>query len=386
VKLAGVIALAVAVIGAAPGAARASDGLALRGYGTAVVDGVLSAGEWDTAAHVDFQANRSPVAGGGTVPATAFVMNDATNLYMALRVAVTTLDNSAFDQFFGPPGSNGFASGNDILRTVPWGFEDASWQPTGPSSWEWIADTAAGGTQDGTSSVRVSGGVAVYEVAHPLNSSDDLHDFSLTVPSHVDYVGLFQHCIAGSCAFTNYTPYPSKIVVVSGTHIPPDTSITSGPADGAEVSEYATFELAGTDDVAPPSEITFECKVDTQEWVPCETSFWSDATDEGWHTVSVRAFDDMLNVDPTPAERRWRLDTTSPSRPRVLRRGRTLHFSATDSGTPPGSIHFRCALDAKRLHACGSRFRARAGRHLVRVRAVDPAGNESNVKIVRLAR
>ena len=226
--------------------------------------------------------------------------------------------------------------------------------------------------------MRVSGGVAVYEVAHPLNSADDLHDFSLTVPSHVDYVGLFQHCIAGSCAFTNFTPYPSKIVVVSGTHIPPDTSITSGPADGAEVSEYATFDLAGSDDVAPPSEITFECKVDAQEWVPCETSFWSDATDEGWHTVSVRAFDDMLNVDPTPAERRWRLDTTSPSRPKVSRRGRTLRFSATDPGTPPGSIHFRCALDAKRLHDCGSRFRVRAGRHRVRVRAVDPAGNESD--------
>jgi hypothetical protein len=385
VKLAGVIALAVALISAAPGAARASDGLALRGYGTAVIDGVLSPGEWDTAGRYDFQANRSPVAGGGTVPATVFVMNDATNLYMALRVAVTTLDNSAFDQFFGPPGSNGFGPGNDILRVVPWAFEDASFQQSG-QGWEWIADLAAGGTQDGTSSVRVNGDVAVFEVAHPLNSSDDLHDFSLTVPSHVDYVGLFQHCIAGSCAFTNYTPYPSKIVVVSGTHIPPDTSITSGPADGAEVSEYATFELAGTDDVAPPSEITFECKVDAQEWAPCETPFWSDATDEGWHTVSVRAFDDMLNVDPTPAERRWRLDTTSPSRPRVLRRGRTLHFSATDPGTPPGSIHFRCALDGKRLHACGSRFRVRAGRHLVRVRAVDPAGNESSVKIVRLAR
>ncbi len=383
-KLASVIALAVALVVAAPGAARASDGLAFRGYGTAAVDGVLSPGEWDTAGHVDFQANRSPVAGGGTVPATAFVMNDATNLYTAVRVAVTTLDNSAFDQFFGPPGSNGFGPGNDILRTVPWAFEDASWKQSG-SAWEWIADLADGGTQDGTSSVRVSGGVAVFEVAHPLNTADDLHDFSLTVPSHVDYVGLFQHCIAGSCALTNFTPYPSKIVVVSGTHIPPDTTITSGPADGAEVSEYATFELAGSDDVAPPSEITFECKVDAQEWAPCETSFWSDATDDGWHTVSVRAFDDMLNVDPTPAERRWRTDTTSPSRPRVLRRGRTLRFSATDAGTPRGNIHFRCALDAKRLHDCGSRFRVRAGRHRVRIRAVDPAGNESDVKIVRLA-
>ena len=69
----------------------------------------------------------------------------------------------------------------------------------------------------------------------------------------------------------------------------------------------------------------------------------------------------------------------------MLRRGRTLRFSATDAGTPRGNIHFRCALDAKRLHDCGSRFRVRAGRHRVRIRAVDPAGNESDVKIVRLA-
>ena len=313
-------------------------------------------------------------------------MNDATNLYMALRVAVTTLDNSAFDQFFGPPGSNGFGPGNDILRAVPWAFEDASLQPTGPSTWEWVADTAAGGTQDGTSSVRVSGGVAVFEVAHPLNSADDLHDFSLTVPSHVDYVGLFQHCIAGSCAFTNFTPYPSKVVVVSGTHIPPDTSITSGPADGAEVSEYATFDLAGSDDVAPPSEITFECKVDAQEWVPCETSFWSDATDEGWHTVSVRAFDDMLNVDPTPAERRWRLDTTSPSRPKVVaaRKDRSASRLTTPAPRPGTSTSAARSTRSGCTTADHGFGFERAGIASGSARSIRP-GTRANVKIVRLA-
>ena len=137
---------------------------------------------------------------------------DATNLYLALRVSVMGLGNSAFDGLF--PAST-FAPGNDILRTVPWTFEDASWQPTGPATGSGSRTPPAGERRTGHRACGSAEDVAVYEVAHPLNSSDDLHDFSLTVPSHVDYVGLFQHCIAGSCAFTNFTPYPSKIVVVS---------------------------------------------------------------------------------------------------------------------------------------------------------------------------
>jgi hypothetical protein len=384
-KLAGAIALAAALAAVIAGAAHASDPYALRGYGTAAVDGVLSPGEWDPAGHSEFMANRSPAEGGGTVPATLMVMNDATNLYLALRVAVTTLDNSTFDSLF--PGSTPFAPGSDILRVVPWTFEDSHWHQTGPSSWEWAMDLTYGGTQDGTSSVQVSNGVAVFEVSHPLDSLDDLHDFSLIVPSHVSYVGLFQHCIAGSCAFTNFTPDPrSKIVIVSGTHVPPETTITAGPAEGAEIPDYGTFEFAGVDDVAPAGEITFECKVDTEPWDECERLYGPATTVEGWHTLSVRALDDMLNADPTPAQRRWRIDTVSPSKPRATRTGRTtFRFSATDRGTPSRRLRFRCAIDSKRLHACASRVRARlpARRHVLRVSAADPAGNESDVKVVR---
>lgn len=381
-KLVGLTALAAALVVAVSGAARASDVLTFRGYGTAVVDGTLSPGEWDAAGRFDFQANRSPADGGGTVPATLFVMNDATNLYLAVRVAVTNLGNSAFDSLFqiGPE----FGPGNDILRAVPWEFEDAHWQQTG-STWSWHADTVDGGTEDGTSRAQVIGGSAVFEVMHPLNTTDDLNDFSLSIPSHIEYVGLFQHCIASVCGVTNITAGAGKVVIVSGTHVPPDTTITAGPAEGAQVPDLEIFEFAGTDDIAPPNEITFQCKLDSGDWADCETSDWPGTDVDGWHTFAVRALDDMLNVDPTPAERRWRLDTTSPSRPKVLRRGRTLHFSANDPGTPRGQLHFRCALDGKRLHACGPRFRVRGGRHRVRVRAVDPAGNESGVKIVRLA-
>ena len=386
-RLAGLIAFSVTLCVALCGAARASDGLTLRGYGTPVVDGVLEPGEWDAAGRYDFQANRSPAEGGGTVPATLFVMNDATNLYLALRVSVTDLGNSTFDGLFTPAPQSPFVPGSDILRAVPWGLEDSFWHQTGPSSWDWALDSAFGGTLDGTAQAQVTGGVGVFEVMHPLNDADDLHDFSLSIPSHMQYVPLFQHCVAGSCGFTNITPAGGKVVVVSGTRVPPQTTITAGPAEGKQLSDYGTFEFTGIDDVAPPSELEYECKVDAENWSSCDSPFGPASTEDGWHTLSVRALDDMLNADPTPAQRHWRIDTQSPSKPHVVRKGKTLRFSATDRGTPSGSIRFKCSIDAKRLHLCPSRLRVRlpAGRHALRARAVDPAGNESDVKLVRFA-
>ena len=59
-----------------------------------------------------------------------------------------------------------------------------------------------GGTQDGTAVVLAQGGAGVFEVAHPINSTDDRHDLSMAIPSHKTFVGSFQHCVAGSCAGT----------------------------------------------------------------------------------------------------------------------------------------------------------------------------------------
>ena len=386
-KLAGPTALAAAVVVAISGAAHASDELTFRGYGTAVVDGVLSPGEWDAAGRFDFQANRSPAEGGGTVPATLFVMNDSTNLYLALRVAVTNLGDSVVDTAFFPSELNLFGPGNDSLRVTPTFFEDYHYHQESPNSWTVLPDVADGGTRDGTAGVKQYADYGVFEVSHPLDTVDDGHDFSLPVPSHILFAASLEHCVAGSCAHTVVPEIGrhSKVVVVSGTHVPPDTTITAGPAEGAEVPDYGDFAFAGTDDIAPLSEITYECKLDAGEWNECFTPYGSATSVDGWHTLSVRALDDMANTDQTPAARHWRIDTKAPSKPKVVRRAATIRFSAKDRGTPARSLRFRCAIDARRLHACGSLLRVRlpARRHVLRVRAVDPAGNQSHVKTVR---
>jgi hypothetical protein len=366
------------------GSAAASDRLTLRGYGTAVIDGDLAPGEWNPAGRYDFEAKRAPSDGGGTVPASFYVMNDASNVYLALSVAVTNIGYSAFDTVFHAPSPNVFGQGSDILRTLPTYFEDVHYHQTSPFEWAWLADVADGGTRDGIAATQTHFGFVVYEVAHPLNTTDDRHDLSLTIPRHVEFYGSFQHCL-DSCVGT-FVPDSGfgEIVVVSGTRVPPNTRITGGPPDRAQVRDETTFEFTGTDDVAPLEELRFECQVDRGEWGECESPVGG-VVAGGWHTVRVRALDDMLNADPTPAQRRWRIDSKPPSRPKVTIRNGTHRFSARDRGTPARRIRFRCGIDTKRLHTCAPRLRVRlAGRHILRVRAVDPAGNESGTAVVRI--
>src|SRR5262245_34069865 len=151
-KVALLIATAVMVV-ALSGAARASDQLVLRGYGTAVVDGTLAPGEWAGAGRYDFQANRAPAEGGGTVPATLLVMNDSVNLYLALRLSVSDIGYSSFmTEFFAPPPSR-FGPGNDILVAQPTSFDDLHFHEISPNSWQLMSDIADGGSLDGTAAV-----------------------------------------------------------------------------------------------------------------------------------------------------------------------------------------------------------------------------------------
>jgi hypothetical protein len=81
-------------------------------------------------------------------------------------------------------------------------------------------------------------------------------------------------------------------------------------------------------------------------------------------------------------------DSAAPRRPvvrgsLVVRGGRTAvyHLSATDAFTPAAAVRFLCGVDAASLRPCAARLllRLSPGSHVLRVRAVDPAGNRSAV-------
>jgi Ca2+-binding RTX toxin-like protein len=79
----------------------------------------------------------------------------------------------------------------------------------------------------------------------------------------------------------------------------PDTSITSGPAEGSSSSNDApsfSFE-------SPDSSASFQCKVDGGPFEDCTSPSTTAALGDGQHSFQVRATDIAGNADPTPATR-----------------------------------------------------------------------------------
>jgi DNA-binding beta-propeller fold protein YncE len=86
-------------------------------------------------------------------------------------------------------------------------------------------------------------------------------------------------------------------------------------------------------------------------------------------------------------------DGARPAAPRILGprrttdRSPTFRFVSHEAGLRTRSLRFRCAIDRKRLHRCPSRYTPRLGlgRHMLRVRAVDPRGRASRTSSARVS-
>lgn len=164
------------------------------GCGILSIDGVLCPGEWDSAVTMSFVVN---VPEGGTTPATLFVMNDASNLYLALRFERSVVDPGNSLSFEFDNDNDGQAEeGDDVMLfnpSVGLGFIDdfgTNNPPCPAGSGEascGFEDIDHGGSNDGAGAFLNDGTYSVYEMSHPLDSDDDLHDFSLTAGQTVGF-------------------------------------------------------------------------------------------------------------------------------------------------------------------------------------------------------
>ena len=144
------------------------------------IDGVMGATEWTGAAHTS-------IAIGWSFVGDLWTMNDANNLYMAVKIADTSL--TVMDRIyiaFDNNNNGAREAGDDILGVVGSGdFMDLFWGPTTKF------DTAEAGTSDGEGKASGSGGFNYFETSHQLNTADNIHDFSLTsgdiVGFHLEY-------------------------------------------------------------------------------------------------------------------------------------------------------------------------------------------------------
>lgn len=156
--------------------------------------------------------------------------------------------------------------------------------------------------------------------------------------------------------------------------LPPETEITAGPK-GPTASASATFKFSATETPA-----TFECKLDARDWIACASPKLYSGLSEGSHTFRVRAKDSKGNVDPTPAERAWKVDTVSPntavtSGPKASTGSNSASLSFTSSES---DSTFECRLDGGAWKACSppkSYSGLANGAHVFEVRAIDAAGN-----------
>jgi hypothetical protein len=166
---------------------------------------------------------------------------------------------------------------------------------------------------------------------------------------------------------------------------PPETTITSGPADGGATSDPTpTFGFESNE-----AGSTFECAVDGGPFGPCsgagEHTMDLSSQPDGEYEFEVRATDAGSNVDPSPASRTFRLDRAAPQT--TISSGpanglvtndptQTYGFSASEAGD------FECKVDAGAFGPCTGAAQhtvdlisAPDGQHTFSVRAIDDAGN-----------
>ena len=148
------------------------------GWGTPNVNGIFVPNEWSSAGTASFNAN---TPGGATTPATLYVMNDATNIYLAVRYARSSASTTSLSFYFDKDNNNTLSVGDDtILLNNPSEFYDEVVAPCcggGISNGQF--DTDFGGTFEGGGAFANDGMFSVHELWHPLRSSDAAHDIQL---------------------------------------------------------------------------------------------------------------------------------------------------------------------------------------------------------------
>jgi LPXTG-site transpeptidase (sortase) family protein len=85
---------------------------------------------------------------------------------------------------------------------------------------------------------------------------------------------------------------------------PPNTIIISHPASWS-TSTSATFFFTGSDDITPPVNLTFQCRLDSGSWGNCSSPQGYASLALGSHTFDVRATDQLGNTDASPASFTW---------------------------------------------------------------------------------
>ena len=158
---------------------------------------------------------------------------------------------------------------------------------------------------------------------------------------------------------------------------PPDTSVPETELTGGPTG--ATNDATPAFNFSSEPGATFECRVDSADFMTCSSPHTTSPLGDGAHTFEVRAVDAAGNEDTTPASRTFTVDTNPPqtaidSGPEgtITSTTATFGFSSETGAT------FECSLDGASFGSCSSPREYTSlgfGEHRFEVRATDAAGN-----------
>jgi hypothetical protein len=188
-----------------------------------------------------------------------------------------------------------------VLGAISGTVTSVSGQPLGDICID-ILDSATGGfagwadaTASGTYSAAVRPGnyhVEFYDCGWPLNHQTEWFDDQPTRATATEVVVTANNTTSG--------------IDAELARSTPQTTITSGPP-GLTTSTTVGFTFVSS---MPGS--TFECSLDGSIFAACTSPRSYSALVEGFHAFRVRAIGTDGEVDPSPAERTWVVDTSAP--------------------------------------------------------------------------
>ncbi|MFN2435133.1 MAG: Ig-like domain-containing protein, partial [Nitrososphaeraceae archaeon] len=190
-------------------------------------------------------------------------------------------------------------------------------------------------------------------------------------------------------------PTTSIISAVDGNN---STIANNGNSDSTSIK----FAFSGTDTGGSGVD-HLQCNIDNSSYVACTSPFvFLNLLKDGAHTFTVRAVDDVGNINFSPASFKWTVDTESPTttinaatdgNKLIIDNGTntnsssmSFEFSGNDTGGNEdrgvGIDHFECNIDNSRYVACTSPFifpnLLKDGTHTFTVLSEDKAGNKDS--------
>ena len=181
--------------------------------------------------------------------------------------------------------------------------------------------------------------------------------------------------------------------------IPPTTTITDGPSDGAAISDNGTsFAFTGLDNLTIDANLRYQYALDGGSYTAPSPVPYVIITGlaQGPHTFQVAAVDQAGNVDPNPPTRHFTVDLTpptvsiltGPAEGATIANSATFTFVGSDNLTPVANLHYEFSLDFNGFlnytsNTSVTYTQLTNGLHTFRVVAVDQAGNTTYAPATR---